>query len=115
MTYLFGKEWGELCLYHSRFFAKANKKKVSKLCIADKLACCLIPNWLFLFLSSLSGELEEYMDIVRKKEGGKYSTMNLHSEDKNIWLNNVKEYLLRWVEAHKDGSEDTWTPDQENR
>lgn len=58
--------WHDLCLYHSRTFAKLQGAEVSKLCYADKLAFTVQPKWLYLFLVKLTGEYEEYLDNARK-------------------------------------------------
>lgn len=43
MSFLFGQKWGDFTKYHSRFYAKKDGAKPSKLCIADKYAMCLEP------------------------------------------------------------------------
>ena len=58
-VYLF--ELGDLCLYHSRFYAKRYEREPSKLCWADKYGTTLYGKYLWLFLATLSGELKEYM------------------------------------------------------
>ena len=59
-----------LCLLHSRFYAKKLNSKPSKLCWADKLGTSLMPAWLWVFLSGLSGEQQEYMDNQRYEVHG---------------------------------------------
>jgi len=106
----FGLEWYELCLYHSRFYAKKHHKPVSRLCLADKLAFVLTPKQLYLPLVKLTGEVEEYMALARERTAGgepKYSSM---TDDYEQWYLDVKEYLSRWVITHLDGREDVWTP-----
>jgi hypothetical protein len=58
---IFGKEWGDFTRYHSRSYAALNGAQPSRLCAADKLATCLVPAGLYLFMVNLSGEIEEYM------------------------------------------------------
>lgn len=58
---LFGKDWSDLALYHSRFFAEKHGKPMSRLCVADKLSFCMTPKWLYLPLICLTGEIEEFM------------------------------------------------------
>lgn len=53
-----------LCLCHSRHTAKANGMKVSKLYRADKLSFTLIPWWLYIPMTLLSGELWEYRTLT---------------------------------------------------
>lgn len=113
----FGQEWHDLCLYHSRFYAKKNNKPFSKLCVADKLAACLEPKWLYLFRVTLTGEVIEYMTRAASKEG-KYAkekrfgslAQELTSNDKDRWFWGLRTYMLAWIEEHKDGRDDTWTP-----
>lgn len=121
------KGWEEFSLYHSRFYAKRDGKPHSRLCVADKLACCMEPWWLYLPRVWASGELWEYMakagGMVGSKynsepEVGKYASMNIVNNDPNLstyakvrhWHLRMTDYLNKWVEAHKDGSLDTWTP-----
>ncbi|OJX63085.1 hypothetical protein [Dysgonomonas sp. 37-18] len=115
MEYLFGKEWGDFSRYHSRFYAKKDNKRPSKLCIADKLAMCLEPTWFYLLRASLSGEIHEYMgNAIKRQDKGepltKYESMNLNLNSKRAWFSSCKSYMLRWIDEHKDGREDTWTP-----
>ncbi len=107
--------WRDFCLYHSRFYAKRDGVRPSKLCAADKLAVALEPWWLYLPRAILSGEIEEYMHLARKREGDgprKYTSMNLATDDRRKWFASVQTYLRRWADEHKDGREDTWTPAQ---
>ena len=57
---LFGYEWYELCLYHSRHYAKGDKREPSDLCWADKLGVSLEPWWLYVPKACLTGEIKEY-------------------------------------------------------
>ena len=50
-----------LCLYHSRFYAKKFEQEPSKLCWADKYGTTLYGKHLWSFLATISGELKEYM------------------------------------------------------
>lgn len=105
--------WHDMALYHSRFLSKQNDKPVSRFCYADKLAIALTPAWLYLPLVRASGEIREYMKRSEEKEGQKYATMVIYSDDERQWYENMRAYILRWVEEHKDGKPDTWTPKQE--
>ena len=40
----------------------------------------------------------------------KYESMRLNSSSQFAWFRSMAEYLKRWVETHKDGKVDTWTP-----
>jgi hypothetical protein len=121
-------KWASFCLYHSRFYAKKDNQPVSKLCYADKLSICLEPWWLYLPRVWLSGELWEYMakaggmpgsKYSKEPETGKYESMDLVNNDPSLttyqkvrhWHRRTVDYLSKWVEEHKDGRADTWTPE----
>jgi hypothetical protein len=116
MALLFGEVWGDFCRYHSRFYAKRDGRHFSRLCVADKLAIAITPAWLYLPMVRATGEIEEYMRLAdtRNLVGGggqkKYTGMNAYSDDQRQWYANVQDYVRRWVEEHKDGKADTWTP-----
>ena len=107
---IFGKKWRTFSLYHSRFYAKRDNQHFSRLCVADKLATILMPDWLYLFLACLSGEIYEYMDRSVAKKGAKYASMNIWDKDPKQWYVNIQKYLMKWIEKHKNGALDTWTP-----
>jgi hypothetical protein len=109
------RTWHNFSLYHSRFYAKRDGAKPSKLCFADKLAMCLEPDWFYLVRVRLSGEIEEYMQMAEKRNlAGEHKTadesIKLSTKSQLDWRTAVKSYVERWVEEHKDGREDTWTP-----
>lgn len=108
-------KWRDFSLYHSRFYAKKDGAQLSALCVADKLAICLEPAWLYLPRVRWTGEIHEYMNMaVRRKYDGepvsKYESMNLSTRSQKDWHTGMTSYMRRWVEEHKDGREDTWTP-----
>jgi hypothetical protein len=104
--------WYCFSFYHSRFMSKRYGVNVSPLCYADKLAIVLTPAWLYLPLTRRTGELEEYMRRSEQKEGAKYATMVNYSSEDRQWYENMRAYIRRWVEEHKDGRPDSWTPEQ---
>lgn len=113
---IFGKKWADFSRYHSRFYAKKDGVQFSALCVADKLAICLEPAWLYLPRVRWTGEINEYMNLAfRKKYDGepvsKYESMKLSTRSVKDWHTSMTSYLRRWVDEHKDGREDTWTPD----
>ena len=103
-----------------RFIAKQLDRQPSRLCAADKLACALEPWWLYLPRVILSGEVVEYMALAGKKHttgskytgepNSKYVSMQLNTGTIRGWHRGMTQYLRDWVEVHKDGNEDTWTP-----
>lgn len=108
MGVLFGHKWFEFTLYHSRYLAKRNNAQYSKLCVADKYCIAITPHWLYLPMVRATGEIHEYMDLV--KDGGKYSSMaNVQSGQKE-WYLSVQKYCKDWAIEHKEIKQDTWTP-----
>lgn len=104
--------WHDLLLYHSRFLAKQNNAQPSVFCIADKLAIVVTWRWLYMLLVRSTGEVAEYMERSQSRNdtGGKYVGMNLDTENINAWYDSMIAYMKRWIEEHKDGRADTWTP-----
>lgn len=111
MYSLFGHEWWKFCAYHSRFLAKKNNATPSRLCIADKLAITLTPWWLYLPMVNWTGEIKEYMAMSVQNGNTKYAFMSIDHKSQRQWYLNMQNYLVKWVAEHKDGREDTWTPD----
>lgn len=119
MGRLFGKEWGEFCLYHSRFYSKRDGKQYSRLCVADKLAIVYEPWWFYLPRVFLSGEINEYLALAGGKNDSKYKgepndkyvTMKVSTGGCRDWFDGVREYLRQWVDEHKEIKPDTWTPE----
>lgn len=107
MGRLFGKEWHDLCLFHSRFFCKKMNAQPSKLCFADKMAIVLTPAWIYLPMVTLTGEIEEYMKLAKFNGlDGKYSNSRTWA-DKLRWYNDMRVYVDKWVKEHVDGRPDT--------
>ena len=59
-----GPEYYELCLFHSRHYARNAGRKPSLLCWADKISILCEPSWLYLPRAWASGELCEYREIA---------------------------------------------------
>ena len=57
---LFGEEYYNLVLLHSRHYARLVGKDPSKLCWADKLSILYDPKWFYLIRAVASGEIREY-------------------------------------------------------
>lgn len=102
---IFGKKWFDFTLYHSRFLAKKQGAQFSKLCVADKLAIVITPNWLYLPMVNWTGEIEEYMKDAIKNSAGKIQVQ----DSQLLWINSVKKYVLEWVNEHKEMKHDSWT------
>lgn len=111
MGWLFGDRWYRFSLYHSRFLAKQDGVNPSRLCFADKLATAMTPAWLYLPMARATGELAEYMrHSVGDPSTAKYAGNGYRMATAEEWFSDVRDYLEAWVEAHKDGAADTWTP-----
>ena len=118
------KEWGRFVLFHSRFLAKFFDKKPSRLCIADKLAIALTPWWLYLPMVIATGEIREYVKLASDRRpdarSGLIATEEAIANTQDFWERwygyrqwyvDLEKYMREWVEEHRDGREDTWTPD----
>jgi|HubBroStandDraft_2_1064218.scaffolds.fasta_scaffold199261_1 hypothetical protein len=99
--------WYCFSLYHSRFLAKKYGSNPTRLCVADKLALCLTPRWLYLPMVRATGEIREYRKLAAE---GKYASMKTARAGDREWFDAMVAYLRRWVDEHKDGKLDTWTP-----
>ena len=116
--------WGNVALYHSRFLAKKAGVTPSRLCIADKLALTLTPWWLYIPMATATGEIHEYMQLATERTAaGEPRYAHVHAGQsiskglavrifggRGVWWLQVQMYMRKWVEEHKDGREDTWTP-----
>lgn len=117
MARLFGPEWGDLCRYHSRFYAKRNERSPSRLCFADKLVPSLEPWWFYLPRAWTSGELWEYLSRAGGRDGGKYAgepnsaavQAHLSGRRWRDWYNGMALFSKEYAYAHRDGQQDTWT------
>lgn len=76
-----------LILGHSRQYADMKGMKTSKLCLPDKLSILLYPEWLYIFLGRLSGEIAIY-----KEEMG----YNEITDEK--WLAAIKVDISIWAQ-----------------
>lgn len=60
MCRVFGEQYFELCIAHSRDYAKKFGLPLSALGYADKYSVLVYPDWVFNLLIHLGGEAEEY-------------------------------------------------------
>ena len=58
--FLFGPEYRDLVLYHSRSYAKRFGAEPSRLCRADKLSILYDPKRFYLLRAKMTGEIAEY-------------------------------------------------------
>lgn len=82
-----GHKYGDLCLFHSRHYARRAHREPSRLCWADKLSIKYEPWWFYLPRAWLSGELKEYRKVAAK--AGRVPLRVSHRE----WFGWVKGHL----------------------
>ena len=107
MGRLFGQEWGDFCLLHSRFYARRLGRQTSRLCMADKLAVALTWLWMWLPMVRLTGELAEYRGGTGRIPSKGWSDYN--EEGDLEWALRVRAYSRAYALEHRDGRKDTWT------
>ena len=93
----FGPAYSDLCLYHSRHYAKRVGAEPSKLCWADKLSIKYEPWWLYLPRASLSGELKEY-----RQEAAVSGVVPLSASDRE-WYSAIQDRLSKLGIQRKNG------------
>ena len=57
-------EYHDLCLYHSRHYARHTGQEPSRLCWADKYSIVFDPWWMYLPRAWMTGELTEYRRVA---------------------------------------------------
>lgn len=115
-----GRDWYYFALYHSRFLAVRDGQRFSRLCVADKLAIALTPAWLYLPMARATGEIREYMaqTALNVRAGERLDERErrmIESDNQRAWYAGVRAYIRRWVDEHRDGREDLWTPKERGR
>lgn len=93
---IFGKEYSDMVLGHSRTYSQRNRIQVSRLCYADKLSIVYEPSWFYLLRAWASGELKEY-----RRESAK-SGFAAMSESHRKWLLKLKDEM-RFVATAEPG------------
>ena len=112
MGRLFGPEWHDFCLLHSRFYAKQLGRQPSRLCVADKLVIAMEPSWLYVPRVRLTGEIREYRQGRRGRTRARVASKGWSHDDEEpdwSWHCRVRDYCRAWAYEHRDGREDTWT------
>lgn len=100
-------DWGQLVLFHSRYYAKKEFRPYSRLCVADKLAIALTPAWLYLPMVWLTGEVREYMTRESRQASKNWTP---EPDDARRWYAQCRTWCRAWAFEHRDCREDTWTP-----
>jgi len=85
--YLFGIKYYNLCITHSRDYAKKLKLPLSKLGYADKYSVLLIPDIIYKPLIYLGGEAQEYHKNTKTKKWGYPIKTHLIKKDYQKWWN----------------------------
>lgn len=88
MGWLFGSDYHNLVLRHSRFLAIRDSAEPSKLCWADKVSMVYDPCWFYLFRARLSGELKEYRAL-----GVQRNNIPLGVPDRD-WYRTLRDKML---------------------
>jgi hypothetical protein len=89
---LLGEDWELLVLYHSRNFAQHCGATPSALCWPDKLHITIYPDWLYLLLGHLSGEIAEYKAMTIAQGGVPADATDAE------WHRWAKQYIARVVQ-----------------
>jgi hypothetical protein len=105
MQVLFGREWGDFCRRHSRYWVKTHGGELSALAAADKLAFAITPWWLYIPMTAATGELREYMAVSQQRQAGDNSFTeaereSLASGNRRRWLSALQAYTVWWVRQH---------------
>lgn len=106
--------WHDFSLLHSRYFAKRVGMPFSRLCVADKLATALTPSWLYLPMVNATGEIHEYLSQADTARTSGHFRKADYRGNQRLWHIELCRYMREWVEAHKDGAQDTWTSTDRN-
>lgn len=101
MGKLFGQDWGDFCLLHSRHYARERKRNFTQLCVADKLASIIYPRGFYLFLANLTGELHEYKRVAVAREGPAAENLVNHLSGPD-WFDEFVKYMTGWITENKD-------------
>jgi hypothetical protein len=106
MSRLYGPGWGNFTMRHSRFYCRQHNMTPSALCYADKLATSMMPEWLYLSLVSLSGELDEYLNLAYSDES-KYKGEGYNDYDAlEKKISTREEKINRWYSTMRDKLDD---------
>lgn len=110
-----GMTWRHFTLYHSRYMARQHHAPFSRLCVADKYAIVLFPQWLYLLSARLTGEIHEYMALAPTRNlvgspGGCLDVSLQGATDMVAWHQTLSTFMRKWVADHRDLTYDNWLP-----
>lgn len=104
-----GQAWWQFVRYHSRYLAKRDGVRFSRLCVADKLAISLTPAWLYLPMVRATGEIREYMGDAAVH----HPDMPVDLSTERTWYEGVQDYCRGWAIEHRYKNDDSWTKARE--
>ena len=84
----------DLCLYHSRNYARMHSAAPSKLCWADKFCYKYDPVWFYVIRAELSGEIAEYRNLPNNKNF-KGTTAEWYRHARDVYIKMVLEQQQR--------------------
>ncbi len=114
---LFGREWSEFSLRHSRYWCRKHGREPSRLCYADKLAISLTPAWIYLPMVRATGEIEEYRSVASQPFVDRYVAPDyrrLLRGDEAEWYEGVRRYCRDFALEHAHSGGDRWTGRREH-
>ena len=105
-------DWHDFSLYHSRHYAKQAGAQPSRLCHADKLAFTYQIKPLYLWMTRLTGELDEYLENAKYwNTDGEYVKAGFITPGR--WYDDLCRWIHNYVAEYKDGlKQDTITVDR---
>ena len=92
---LFGIKYRDLCIYHSRHYARLTGDEPSKLCWADKLSISMEAKWFYLLRARLSGEIKGYREMSDAA-----GFINLNQSDSE-WFDWISGWMEEMGKAQK--------------
>jgi len=92
---VFGNEWRQFSLYHSRYWCRQTDQGISRLCVADKLAIYWYPVWLYVFSVRLTGEIDEYRTVDKH-----VWEMGASRESDTMWFRRLRMHMWEWAMVH---------------
>jgi hypothetical protein len=105
---LLGLDWGEWTVRHSGTYAELFGAQPSELYAADKLSVFEVPEWLYLGLARLSGELAEYRARAAAYHERTGRGCPVDASDRE-WFSWLRRYVSRRVFRHLVRDR-VWTP-----
>lgn len=101
---VYESRWRDFCLYHSRHIAEEEQVPFSRLCVADKLATALLPTWLFIILATLSGEMKEFEQRAKERDGEYVPSATL---TRRQWIDKTRAKFRDWAYANRYEAKDS--------